>query len=158
MAIQILNDTLLKLIARQGTDNERKNVLLNSGELAFTTDTERFFVGNGTDLGGILVGNKFKGSNPDITIFSPAEIGDLAYNTDTQILYRLKENDGSNIGDWEGIGGRGMSSNTTQAGGGTQITNLVRVTSAEWSTLSASPDTNTHYLISDDQYTKTVVL
>jgi len=113
MAIQILNDTLIKLIVRQGTDSERQNIILNSGEIGFTTDTERVFVGNGTDSGGVLVGNKFKGSGPDITIFSPAEVGDTVYNSDTRIQYRLESGDGSNLDDWEAIGGRGIKSDTT---------------------------------------------
>lgn len=152
MAIQISDNTLLKIIARQGTDNERKNIILDSGEPGFTTDTERLFIGNGSDYGGVLVGNKFKGSNPDITIFSPAEIGDLAFNTDTNILYRLKENDGSNLSDWEEIGGYGLKSDTIQGLGGVKINNLVRVTTSEWSTLSASNDANTFYIVSDSNY------
>ena len=147
MALQIANDTLIKLIVRQGTDNERQNIVLNSGEIGFTTDTERLFVGNGTDDGGILVGNKFKGSGPDITTFSPSEIGDMVYNTDTRTLYRLQTSDGSDPEDWENIGGRGIKSDTTQAGGGTAIDNIVKVTSLEWSTLSATSDNGTHYII-----------
>jgi hypothetical protein len=152
MHISITNDTLLKLLARQGTDAERLNVLLNSGEFAFTTDTERLFIGNGADNGGVLVGNKFKGSNPDITIFSPSEIGDLAYNSDSNVLYRLKENEGSLLSDWEKIGGSGVTSDTNQALGGVKIDNLVRVTSAAWSTLSASNDPNTFYIVSNVNY------
>lgn len=152
MPISITNDTLLKLLARQGTDAERLNVLLNSGEFAFTTDTERLFIGNGADNGGVLVGNKFKGSNPDITTFSPAEIGDLAYNSDARVLYRLKENEGSLLSDWEKIGGSGLTSDINQSLGGVQIDNLVRVTSSEWSTLSASNDPNTFYIVSNVNY------
>jgi hypothetical protein len=152
MAISITNDTLLKLLARQGTDAERLNVLLNSGEFAFTTDTERLFIGDGATNGGVLVGNKFKGTNPDITTFSPAEIGDLAYNSDALVLYRLKQNDGSLLSDWEKIGGSGVTSDTNQALGGVQIDNLVRVTSVAWSTLSASNDPNTFYIVSNVNY------
>lgn len=152
MAISITNDTLIQLIARQGTDAERLNVLPNSGEFAFTTDTERLFIGNGADNGGVLVGNKFLGSNPDITIFSPAEIGDQVYNNDARVLYRLKENEGSLLSDWEKIGGAGVTSDTTQSLGGDKIDNLVRVTTSEWSTLSASNDLNTFYIISNVNY------
>lgn len=152
MAVIITNDTLLKLLARQGTNAERLNVLLNSGEFAFTTDTERLFIGNGSDDGGVLVGNKFLGSNPDVTIFAPAEIGDLTYNSDAHVLYRLKENEGSLLSDWEKIGGSGLTSDTNQALGGVQIDNLVRVTSSEWSTLSASNDPNTFYIVSNVNY------
>ena len=152
MAITLSNNTIIKLIARQGTDAERKNVLLDSGEIAYTTDTERFFVGNGSNMGGVLVGNKFKGSNPNITVFAPAEIGDLAYNNDTNVLYRLKENEGSSLSDWEKIGGSGLISDTNQALGGNKIDNIVRVTSVQWSTLSGSNDPNTFYIISDVNY------
>lgn len=152
MSIQITNNTLIKLISRQGTNPERLNIVPTSGEFAFTTDTERLFIGNGSDLGGVLVGNKYKGSGPDITVFAPAEIGDLAYNTDSKILFRLKENDGSLVTDWEGIGGKGMNSDILQAQGGVKIDNLVRVTSTEWSTLSASNDSNTFYIVSDTNY------
>jgi hypothetical protein len=150
MAIQITNNTLLKIIVRQGTDNDRKNAFLNSGELGYTTDTQRLFVGNGGLNGGVLVGNLFKGSGPNITTFSPAEIGDLAYNNDANVLYRLKENDGSNISDWEKISTvGGISSDTTKANGGNKIENLVRVTTTEWSTLSSNTDPNTFYVVSN---------
>ena len=152
MAIQISNDTLLKIIVRQGTNPERNNVILDSGELGFTTDTERLFIGNGADYGGILVGNKFLGSGPDITNFSPAEIGDLAYNTDERFLYRLKENYGSNLSDWEGVGGAGIKSDTTQSLGGRNIDNMVAVLSSEWSTLSGSNDSDTFYIVSETNY------
>lgn len=153
MAINITNNTLLKIIVRQGTDIERKNTLLNSGEIAYTTDTKRFFVGDGT-VGGILVGNVFKGSGPDITIFSPAEIGDYAFNNDSKVLYRLQENDGSNMSDWEKVSSDGgIYSDTEKANGGIRIDNLVRVTTSEWSTLSSITDPNTHYLISNTNYT-----
>lgn len=152
MPITITNDTLLKILVRNGTDAERLNVLFDSGEVVYTTDTERLFVGNGSTNGGILVGNKFRGSNPDITIFSPAEIGDLAYNNDASVLYRLKENEGSLLSDWEKIGGLGVTSDTNQALGGVPINNLVRVTSSEWSALSAFNDSNTFYIVSNANY------
>jgi hypothetical protein len=152
MSIQIFNNTLLKLICRQGTDAERKNITLESGELGYTTDTKRLYVGDG-NVGGVLVGNIFKGSNPDITIFSPAEIGDLAFNDDAKVLYRLKQGEGSFLSDWEKIAQvGGINSNTAQAGGGSKIDNMVRVTSTEWSTLSSSADANTFYLISNNNY------
>jgi hypothetical protein len=154
MSIEITDNTLLKLIVRQGSDTERKNIVLDSGEIGFTTDTERLFIGNGIDNGGVLIGNLFIGSGPDLTFFAPGEIGDLAYNNDINLLFRIKENDGSNLSDWESIGGSGISSDTTQSFGGTKINNLVRVTNAEWTTLSAGNNPNTFYIISDVNYTQ----
>ena len=152
MSVEIFNNTLLKILVRQGTDNERQNVIFNSGEPAYTTDTKRLFIGDGVTSGGILTGNVFKGSVTNITSVAPAEIGDTVYNTDTKILYRLKLNDGSNIGDWEAISGKGIDSNTTQSLGGAQITNLVRVDTVTWSTLSTASDPNTFYIVSDNNY------
>jgi hypothetical protein len=103
--INIFENTLLKWIFRQGSDTNRKNIVLDTGEPGFTTDTNRLWVGDGSTNGGILVGNLFKGSNSNITTLSPCEHGDLAYNTSTKKLFRLIDNDGSNISDWEEIGG-----------------------------------------------------
>lgn len=148
----ITNNTLLKIVFRNGTDAERKNTVLTLGEPAYTTDTKRFFIGDGT-TGGVLMGNKFLGLGPDITVFAPAEIGDVAYDNDKNILYTLTSGEGSNITDWTKIGGQGITSNTSQSLGGNKIDNLVRVTSVQWSTLSGSNDPNTHYIVSDTNYT-----
>ena len=67
MSIEILENTLIKLLVRRGTDADRKNIVLEAGELGYTTDMERLFVGDGTTSGGILVGNKYKGQNADAT-------------------------------------------------------------------------------------------
>jgi len=103
MSIEIFDNSLIKLLVRQGTDNERKNVILNPGEPGYTTDTRRLFIGDGATRGGVVAGNVFKGSGASITLFAPAEVGDLAYSTSDKLLYRLKENDGSRISDWEEI-------------------------------------------------------
>jgi len=103
MSIEIFDNSLIKLLVRQGTDNERKNVILNPGEPGYTTDTRRLFVGDGATRGGVVAGNIFKGSGASVTLFAPAEVGDLAYSTSDKLLYRLKENDGSRISDWEEI-------------------------------------------------------
>lgn len=152
MAIQISNNTLLKIIFRQGSDAERESVILNPGEPGFTTDTKRLFVGDGDTAGGILVGNKFLGSGTDITTFAPGEIGDYSYNTDTNILYRLKINDGGDVNDWEAVGGRGINSDTTISNFGTKIENLVKTTTTQWASLSDTRDPNSYYIVSDDNY------
>jgi hypothetical protein len=111
--LEIFQNTLFKWIFRQGSDFNRKSVTLDSGEPGFATDTKRLWVGDGVTSGGVLVGNLFKGSNSNITSFAPAERGDLAYNTDTRKLFRLVSNDGSNISDWEHIGGVYVPLNNT---------------------------------------------
>lgn len=72
--IKIFNDTVLKQSILQGYESQRQNPNLGkftSGELAFTRDTGRVFVGNYSDDpkdndletvdGGILLGNKYLG-------------------------------------------------------------------------------------------------
>jgi hypothetical protein len=103
--MEIYNNTLLKLIVRQGVNPDRIKILLTSGELGYTTDTERLYVGNGTLSGGVVVGNKFKGSSTDITTLSPCEIGDYVFDPDKRNFYVLNSGDGSDINDWILTGG-----------------------------------------------------
>jgi len=111
--IEIYENTLLKLLVRRGLDSDRKAITLSEGELGLSTDTKRLFVGDSSTLGGILIGNKFKGSATSVTTFAPAEIGDLAYDSDNFKLYRLKSNTGTVISDWEEIGGVYTSGDST---------------------------------------------
>ena len=103
MAIQILENTLLKLLVRRGTDADRQEITLESGELGYTTDTKRLFIGDGTTAGGVLVGNKYKGANGDVTALSPVDVGDYAYDNDDNVLYICTTNDGSTQGDWTAV-------------------------------------------------------
>lgn len=41
---------------RRGTDAQRLTVVLQDGEIAWTTDTQEFYVGDGVTLGGIFIG------------------------------------------------------------------------------------------------------
>jgi len=41
---------------RRGSDADRLTVILEEGEVAFTTDTQMFYVGDNVTLGGILIG------------------------------------------------------------------------------------------------------
>ena len=85
--IEILENTLLKLLVRRGLDPDRQNVVLDQGELGFTTDNKRLFVGDGQTLGGIITGNKFLGSVANhLTITGMVE-GDIAFNSTTKSLY-----------------------------------------------------------------------
>lgn len=51
--IQITKTTVLKEVVRSGTDAKRRLVILSAGELGYTTDTKRLFVGDGTSFGGL---------------------------------------------------------------------------------------------------------
>lgn len=99
--IQITSDTVVKLLVRRGLDSDRVNTILTSGELGYTTDTKRLFVGDGGalggTLGGILVGNK--NNIADLgkeNVASPLP-GDIVYETydsngnASNILYALNQ-------------------------------------------------------------------
>jgi len=96
--IEILENTLLKLLVRRGTDTDRRNISLSEGELGYTTDTERLFIGNGQP-GGVVAGNRYLGSDSDPSAtFTTALTGDLVFDTNTKSLCAFK---GS--GTWERV-------------------------------------------------------
>lgn len=99
--IEIIENTLLKLLIRRGINSDRLNVILNEGELGYTTDTKKLFIGDGTTIGGVLVtGTKFLGETGDLTSLAPGDINDLGFSTVTNQLYYISINDGSSSGDW----------------------------------------------------------
>lgn len=100
MAIEILENTLLKLLVRRGTDSDRRQITLESGELGFTTDTERLYIGNSTTPGGIVAGNRYKGRAADLTSLAPVVTGDYAYETDTHSLRVCIAGTGAVETDW----------------------------------------------------------
>lgn len=103
--IEILENTITKILFRRGTDAERLNVTFNLGEPAFTTDSKRLFVGDGTTAGGIVAGNKFLGIHPEANIatiattFKPLS-GDYFYNTTTNSMYFLSGSPSNTISSW----------------------------------------------------------
>jgi hypothetical protein len=92
MAIEITNDTVVKILVRRGTDAERQLSTFTEGELAYCIDTQRVFVGDGVTPGGNIAGNKFLGSTSLKSNFeSIAQIGDTVYQvggslTDAEVL------------------------------------------------------------------------
>lgn len=89
--IEILENTLLKLLVRRGDNADRLNVTLSEGELGYTIDGKRLFVGDGQTAGGIAVGNKWKGSVTDISTITDAITGDYAFESTSNIFYVLTE-------------------------------------------------------------------
>lgn len=85
--IEILENTLLKLLVRRGTDADRQLITLDQGELGYTTDSKRLFAGDGATPGGLVTGNKFLGSVSDHETITDGVDGDLAFNTATNTLY-----------------------------------------------------------------------
>ena len=45
----------MALQIRRGTDNERRTLVASIGELIYTTDTKKVYIGDGTTLGGVPI-------------------------------------------------------------------------------------------------------
>lgn len=60
--IEITDNTIIRSLIRKGSDADRKRTTLAQGELGYTTDTNRVFIGDGITAGGSATGNKFLGT------------------------------------------------------------------------------------------------
>lgn len=110
-SIKIFDDTVIKLSVNQGLEEQRSTEILGNftnGELAFTRDTARLFVGDNSDgepghiglqqtVGGSLVGNKYLGlidSKPLVTFYDngePLSFESPTSSTGTQELSQFTE-------------------------------------------------------------------
>lgn len=82
MAIEITADTLVKILVRRGQNSDRANTILSEGELGYTVDTQRLFIGDGVSYGGRPVSNLFLGRTSNKLLFnSLAFIGDTIFDT-----------------------------------------------------------------------------
>ena len=78
------NISIVKLKVRRGSDAQRKTIVLDQGEIGYTLDTRRLFVGDGSTFGGQSVSNKNVGPfNSDSSLgpdSSPGlQVGDIGY-------------------------------------------------------------------------------
>lgn len=94
---------IVKLKVRRGTDAQRRSVVLDQGELGYTVDTKRIFVGNGVLSGGINVASK--NHTPLTNYFSlsntNAQTGDIAIANN--LVYQLTGTDFSILSGWANI-------------------------------------------------------
>lgn len=103
--IEILENTIIKLLFRRGTNSERATVTFNLGEPAWTTDSKRLFIGDGITVGGVVVGNKFLGTYTSgqlttiNTLYLPVS-GDYFYNTTISKMMFLSGSDATSISNW----------------------------------------------------------
>ena len=103
--IEIFENSLLRLLVRRGNNADRVGAVLAQGELGYTTDTKKLYVGDGSTAGGILIGNVFAGSTSNVTTLTNVSPGDQAFDDDNKLLYRFKSGDSTNINNWEVLGG-----------------------------------------------------
>ena len=85
--IEILENTLLKLLVRRGDDLDRQNIKLSEGELGYTVDNKRLFIGDSSTLGGNVVGNVYQGAFADQSTVIDAVEGDIVFNNTSNTIY-----------------------------------------------------------------------
>ena len=78
------NISIVKLKVRRGSDAQRKTIVLDQGEIGFTLDTRRLFVGDGSTFGGQSVSNKNIGPFDSDSSLGPVnspgmQVGDIGY-------------------------------------------------------------------------------
>ena len=80
------NITIVKLKVRRGSDTQRKEIVLDQGEVGYTLDSKRLFVGDGSTYGGKVAGNVNVGPFNTAASLGPAvsespylQIGDIGY-------------------------------------------------------------------------------
>ena len=115
-----------RLFLRRGTDTDRQTTTLCQGELGYSTDAFRVFVGDGTTVGGRSLG---------MTAFVSAGVN---FNTD---LTEASASGQAHVGDIAVF----PSSNWTNAGGGTSSINSTHATTVMLLT-GANPATATHWV------------
>lgn len=113
MAIEILENTLLKLLVRRGTNQDRKQITLETGELGYTTDNKRLYIGDGVTKGGVLIGNKWAGNASDLTTLAPVVTGDYGYDTDNHEIKICTKGTGSVAADWTTVSNLISAADTT---------------------------------------------
>lgn len=126
-SVEIFQNTLLKLVVRSGSDSDRKNIVLDVGEIGYTTDTKRLYVGDGVTLGGVLAGNVIIGQAADFSTITttPLAAGDLVYVTGSSTLYRYVSGSQTLPTSWSAVGRIYSPENTTLVFTGSG--NLVKV-------------------------------
>lgn len=80
----MIDRRIVGFLARRGTNAERTQVTFEPGELVYTTDTKRVYVGDGTSVGGIPVSNF---STVASAFPTTSAIGDFVYRSDLLRTY-----------------------------------------------------------------------
>jgi len=105
--------SIVKFKVRRGSDEERARVILEQGELGYTVDTKRLFVGDGLLSGGYVAGSKvhdFLSTNDTRNNITNAYKNDIVFENNW--IYQLTGTDYSDLDHWKLIAG-GIADNNT---------------------------------------------
>ena len=82
--------SIVKLKVRRGTDVERRQIVLDSGELGYTLDEKRLFVGDGFTIGGNSVATRVVVADISSAVtYQNACIGDIICDYNTSLMYTV---------------------------------------------------------------------
>ena len=97
--------TIVKFKVRRGTNSEREKVVLDQGELGYTLDTKRLFVGEGLSGGNVVGSKNFGAFNLESGLGGTvgAQIGDFGY-ANSKLYTLTAESYTSDLGGWGYIG------------------------------------------------------
>lgn len=130
--------SVVKLKIRRGSDDDRKKITLDIGEIGYVSDvaSRRIFVGDGSTKGGNPAGTKlyFGDINNNPGTFSSTQVGDIIYNTVDSRLYALTAYDEFNFPNYSQpdsyafIGSKGDNNTIEYNTGGTLQVKLSSIT------------------------------
>jgi hypothetical protein len=92
--------TIVKVKIRRGSDDQRKAIILEEGELGYTTDTKRLFIGDGITKGGLAVAPQVYTplSNTYSITGVTAIVGEIV--PAGSLIYQLTSSDYSSLSSW----------------------------------------------------------
>ena len=102
------NISIVKLKVRRGSDAQRKTIVLDQGEIGYTLDTRRLFVGDGSTFGGRSIGSKNVGPFANNSSLGPTsspgmQIGDIGY-ADSRLYMLTSTNYNDSLSGYSYIG------------------------------------------------------
>ena len=97
------NITIVKIKVRRGTDAQRRAIVLEQGELGFTTDTKRLYIGDGVTNGGVAVAPAIYPalSRIDSITNVPASVGEIV--PAGSLIFQLTSADFTKLSSWGNI-------------------------------------------------------
>jgi hypothetical protein len=93
---------IIKLKLRRGLESQRLLITLDQGEMGYTIDSKRVFVGDGATVGGIIVGSRAFTPIASNKTSLAAYQGDLV--VENSLLYQLTGIDATQTSSWRYIG------------------------------------------------------
>jgi hypothetical protein len=130
--------SIIKLKVRRGTDAQRRTIVLEQGELGYTTDTNRLYVGDGSTVGGGPVGAvmlKPLATVNSLTGITGAALYDIV--SVSSLLYQLTGTNYTSLSSWAFIGTKVDNSTLQYNGGNTLVIKDNGITGTKFASTAA---------------------